>query len=1007
MFQDTLRVAKIPFDSAKVAMSCDIGQNQWVDMTYGELKEIIDEVYKIFVSIGVQKRDRILIIGENHFKWLPVFLGITGYGAVAVPVDGNVADKKLLAIIENCNPKAVIVTKKYQDRLRDLFTRNNVSCNLVNFHFDLVLEKEQTVSLAQQPSPPQPSDIAAIIYTSGTTGKPKGAMLTHRALADSVRLGITIGGIGPKDVLLTILPFTHVFGLMDAGLAPLACGAKVILGASFNPIEILQIIMKYRVTYILAVPRLAEIFAGAMRGTNIQLPGIKMFIGGASCGSETIKFLRKRGIVALQGYGMTETAGGIVACLDGPPESVGRCPKDVDVKIINPKNGVGEILISSSTLLSGIYGSPELSSDIFDGKYLKTGDVGEIDSEGYLFIRGRIKDVIVPPGGVNVYPDELELRLGTLPFAEEYTVMGMKEDQREYPALIVKPKQDFLSGKNVGNIKGYIDEEISRITRDWPEWERFRKVHLIDFSLPRSASQKVQRNRLSEILLLAFPCEKATPFDGSVPRPEEHQPLSPDLEKHLFDKFQTAVAFFLNCSKELIVREKRLTEFIQLDSLGIIALLAHLEELFEVPLKNLRSEDIRDFGALFQAMIRTEEFKDAEGKDIATGATSILPPLLDFSPEAVKQRQKFLQNKIAGSIKALPKPEDARSLAGNIEGFFGYGQIPLGLVGPLKVTGDYAVGEFYLPLATTEGALVSSVARGCQVIAMSGGARAKLLADSLVRAPIFMFSSIVDLAEFLNWVHINFENLKTAAESTTRHGKLEAIEPFPMGTNLCLRFVYATGDASGQNMTTIATHKAIEFIRVNYKGRIDDCFLESNLSGDKKINGVSFTRNRGKRVIAEVEIPGEIVEKYLHTTCERMRKLSEMSMMTALHSHSFGSQAHFANVLAAIFIAAGQNPACVAESATGVTQIEQRENNLAISVTMPGIMIGTVGGGTRLPTQQVCLQIMECDGPRKAKKMAEIMAAAVLAGEISLIAAMAADEFAISHAKYGRSSHSK
>ncbi|HNW35386.1 MAG TPA: hydroxymethylglutaryl-CoA reductase [Candidatus Ozemobacteraceae bacterium] len=419
-------------------------------------------------------------------------------------------------------------------------------------------------------------------------------------------------------------------------------------------------------------------------------------------------------------------------------------------------------------------------------------------------------------------------------------------------------------------------------------------------------------------------------------------------------------------------------------------------------MRELKIEAVQDFGGLFDLLIASGGV--AAGESVIDDAENEgrLPPLLDYSADAVKARQRFLQKRTGARVRCIPRPEDARSLSGNIEGFIGFGEIPLGLIGPLKVMGDHARGDFYIPLATTEGALVSSVARGAQLITLSGGARVKVLADSLVRAPIFVFETLFDMMAFNQWIEQHYNDLKAAAESTTSHGRLEGIEPFPMGSTLCLRFVYSTGDASGQNMTTIATHEAITWIRSHYQGPMADWFLESNLSGDKKINGVNFTRNRGKRVIAEVDIPLALVEKHLHTSAERMVRLGQLSMMTALHAHAFGSQAHFANVLAAIFIAAGQDPACVAESAVGVTNLEMRRDRLAVSVTMPGLMVGTVGGGTRLPTQQACLQILECDGPRKSRKLAEIVAVAVLAGEISLIAAMAADEFAGAHAKYGR-----
>lgn len=999
LFEKILRIEKLPFDAGRIAVSCDVGEGRWVDMTYGELVEIVGEVGRILGESGVRKGERILLVGENHYKWLPVFLGITGYGAVAVPVDGMLADKRLLGIIENCKPRVIITSKKFQDKTVALVDQLDAMCGVVNFHFDLVRVRGEKEVSRTAAATIDPEDTAAIIYTSGTTGRPKGTILSHRALVASARMGLSLGNYRQNDVMLALLPFTHVYGLVNTGLCPLMIGSKIIMTASYNPVEILQAIARFRVSFLLVVPRLAEIFVMALRqmAQPMPIPSMTMIIGGASVAPKVIEALRACGVRAFQGYGMTETAGGIVASVEGPVGAVGRATEGIEFKLENVKDGVGELLVSSPTLCSGIFGSDGDTKALFSGPFLRTGDLCEIDSDGYLYVRGREKDVIIPPGGVNVYPDELEMRLGVLPFAEEYAALGFSEGGSEYPALVVKPSKAMLQTKQPAEAAAFIEEEIRRITGDWPEWERFRRVHVVSAPLPRSASQKVQRNRLLDLL-----GGGAKPAEVQQAAPKAVVPRGVEADRQ-FDIFRKITGRFLNVAPEAISREKRFSEFLQLDSLGVVALVSQLCEEFRIPMRELQLETVQDFGGLFDLLIASGGVAAGEAVFDEAEFEGRLPPLLDYSPDAVKARQRFLQKRTGANVKCIPRPEDARFLSGNIEGFIGFGEIPLGLIGPLKVAGDHARGDFYIPLATTEGALVSSVARGAQIITLSGGARVKVIADSLVRAPIFVFETLFDMMSFNQWIENHYDDLKAAAESTTRHGRLEAIEPFPMGSTLCLRFVYSTGDASGQNMTTIATHAAIKWIVAHYRGPMTDWFLESNLSGDKKVNGVNFTRNRGKRVIAEVEIPLPLVEKHLHTSADRMVRLSQLSMMTSLHAHAFGSQAHYANILAAMFIAAGQDPACVAESATGVTSLELRRERLAVSVTMPGLMVGTVGGGTRLPTQQACLQILECDGPRRSRKLAEIVAAAVLAGEISLIAAMAADEFAGAHARYGRS----
>lgn len=475
-------------------------------------------------------------------------------------------------------------------------------------------------------------------------------------------------------------------------------------------------------------------------------------------------------------------------------------------------------------------------------------------------------------------------------------------------------------------------------------------------------------------------------------------------DARLVEAFLAEVATFLKVDIDKIELKTRVDTFMQLDSLGVVAMLLNLEKRFSVSFRDFIGASVETFEELYEFMAENADLNRIFNPSGSVSASEgMLPPMLDYSVEALQERQKFAK-KLAGEDKFnLPAPEKPDQFSGNIEGFAGFVQVPVGICGPLKVNGQSASGEFYLPLATTEGALVSSVARGCQIITMSGGADVRIISDSIVRTPVFVFSNLAKLDYFSTWIKQNFAPVKKAAESTTSHGKLLEIEQYPIGTQLVLRFVYSTGDASGQNMTTIATRAAIDFVLNNFDGKIAEWFLESNLSGDKKINSVNFTSNRGKKVVAVCRIPAEIVKKNLHTTPEKMCRLADLSMITSLQAHAFGAQAHFANTLAAVYIAAGQDPACVAESAAGLTYLQMIEGDLQISVTLPGIMVGTVGGGTRLPTQNSCLQLMGCAGAGKSAKFAEILAAGVLAGEISIIGAMAADEFTDAHARYGRS----
>jgi len=339
----------------------------------------------------------------------------------------------------------------------------------------------------------------------------------------------------------------------------------------------------------------------------------------------------------------------------------------------------------------------------------------------------------------------------------------------------------------------------------------------------------------------------------------------------------------------------------------------------------------------------------------------------------------------------------------NVENYIGTLRLPVGVIGPLRVNGIFAKGDFYVPLATTEAALVASYGRGARLISSVGGATTATLAEGVHRSPGFAFGTTTEAGLFVAWVCENFELLETTAQATTRHGKLVEISPHVEGDHVYLVCSYTTGDAAGQNMVTIATAAVCAAIEEHSPVKPLHWFVEANFSGDKKASAMSFLSVRGRKVTASVELPGEQIEKHLHTTPRRMEEYWRMSALGGVMSGSIGVQGHYANGLAALYLATGQDAACVAESAVGVTRIEQRDGNkLFVSVTLPNVIVGTVGGGTGLPTQSAGLNILGLKGAGNVRAFGEVIAAVCLAGELSIIGALCAHEFASAHKNLAR-----
>jgi hydroxymethylglutaryl-CoA reductase (NADPH) len=375
----------------------------------------------------------------------------------------------------------------------------------------------------------------------------------------------------------------------------------------------------------------------------------------------------------------------------------------------------------------------------------------------------------------------------------------------------------------------------------------------------------------------------------------------------------------------------------------------------------------------------------------------------DYTRAAAEKRMAFLHELTGVSTQHLGGYSiDPATVSGNIENFVGMAQVPIGIAGPLLVDGEHAQGEFYVPMATTEGTLVASYNRGMKLLHRAGGVKATVMDDIMQRAPAFGFDSAREARAFGKWVTENFDAIKREAETTTRTGRLHDIEQFSASRYIFLRFNYTTGDAAGQNLTGRATWKACNWILENFPA-IRRFYLESNFATDKKSSQINILRTRGKRVTAEATIPAELAREVMRTTPERMFHARQVSNLGGFMSGVNNNGNHSANGITALFAATGQDIANVAESSAALVHAELLDSGAYYySITIPALIVATYGGGTGLPTQRECLELLGCYGTGKVRKFAEIVAATVLCGEISLGSAVVEDEWVAAHERYGR-----
>jgi hydroxymethylglutaryl-CoA reductase (NADPH) len=370
------------------------------------------------------------------------------------------------------------------------------------------------------------------------------------------------------------------------------------------------------------------------------------------------------------------------------------------------------------------------------------------------------------------------------------------------------------------------------------------------------------------------------------------------------------------------------------------------------------------------------------------------------TPEALDRRWQATGHAELRERLAARHPLSA--YAASIEHIIGAVELPLGLAGPLRVNGSCAHGDYWLPLATHEAALVASYHRGCQVIGEAGGCSTLLLAEGVTRSPGFCFDGVAQAGRFVAWALEQEDAFRAAAATTTRHGRLTGLRVIVEGDHVYLLFDFTTGDAAGQNMVTIATQAICADILARTPVQPRTWYIEANACGDKKASAQSFTTVRGRKVTAEVLIPDAVVRARLHAPASALVDYWRMSALGGVLTGTIGVQGHYSNGLASLFIATGQDAACVAEAAVGVTRFELRGEALYAAVTLPNLIVGTVGGGTGLPTPRACLELMGLTGDGTAGAFAEVCAACALAGELSIIGALASGEFVRAHERLAR-----
>jgi hydroxymethylglutaryl-CoA reductase (NADPH) len=393
-------------------------------------------------------------------------------------------------------------------------------------------------------------------------------------------------------------------------------------------------------------------------------------------------------------------------------------------------------------------------------------------------------------------------------------------------------------------------------------------------------------------------------------------------------------------------------------------------------------------------------------QDLNTGVDSI-PARGQQSEAARLERLEFVRAETGAALESLQEMSlVARRLSGNIENLVGSVAIPVGLAGPLFFRGSAVEGVAYAPMATTEGTLVASATRGARALTRSGGVVTRVLAQRMLRAPLFVVSTLEGALLFSQWLRDHRDELSRVIGEVSRHARLIDVNPLVLGRHVHTQFLYETGDAAGQNMTTTCTWHACQWILAQMahleEVHFENFVVEANLSSDKKVTYQSFVSGRGTRVVAEAFLSRQVLEQVLKVSPEQLLRTSQACMAGSIQAGMVGFNINVSNVIAAVFTATGQDIGCVHESSLGQFYLEAEGDGVMASLLLPGLIIGTVGGGTQLPQQRDYLELMGCAGSGKMTRLAEIIAGFCLALDLSTLSAVASGQFAQAHERLGR-----
>ncbi|MFH1269761.1 MAG: AMP-binding protein [Candidatus Omnitrophota bacterium] len=585
--------------------------NQWFRLTYKELEVRSLKVAAFLTGEGFKKNDTVALILENRPEWAVIYLGIMYAGLTCVPLDVQLNQAEIANLISDSSAKAIFCSY-------DIFV-GKIKENLYNFPVKVVVldmpkvqggnpvnfsDLERIVPDINIMPDIRGQDIASLIYTSGTTGEPKGVLLSHANICSNYRSIAKLCICTPSDNALSILPLHHTYAFMVTLIVPLFLGATVTYSLSLKSQDMVRIIKEGRVTILVGVPQLFLMLHKAISERIKEIPflflplallyarikahsrwgkQLRLFVSGGAkldpkVGRELSRF---SGIRIVEGYGLTETSP--VVTLNPPDKiklgSAGKAIPDVEIKILDPdKRGAGEVLIKGPNVMLGYFKHPEWTKGVIKDGWFHSGDIGYMDIEGYLFLVGREKDIIVLSSGKNIYPEEIEEYYGKNPYIKEICIMARREERFGSLAdtlhAIVVPNLEYFKERNEANIRAKIRWELEGLSKVLPSYKRIMGFTLTKEEFPRTALRKIKRYQVKEKYSSATETGPGTAREAVLSE-EDAQILKNDIAKKIINYISVQL-------KKPVYLDSHLEIDLGIDSLAKVELSLGLENILNI-----------------------------------------------------------------------------------------------------------------------------------------------------------------------------------------------------------------------------------------------------------------------------------------------------------------------------------------------------------------------------------------------------------------------------------------